>query len=141
MGSGRLQVQLYIGREARPVTNATVTIKKVTNGITIAESDFNVDNNGKTPHIKLETKDKDLSLKPTKDLVPYETYDIHVRSTGFKDIIVHGVEIFDGITTLQEIAMLPSAKGVENLKVIDIPKNALLLDIPNKQVAHSLPSV
>lgn len=134
MGSGRLQVQLYIGREARPVTNATVTIKKVTNGITIAESDFNVDNNGKTPHIKLETKDKDLSLKPTKDLVPYETYDIHVRSTGFKDIIVHGVEIFDGITTLQEIAMLPSAKGVENLKVIDIPKNALLLDIPNKQV-------
>ena len=134
MGLGRLQVQLYIGREARPVTNATITVKKVSNGTTIAESNFNVDSNGKSPHIKLETKDKDLTLKPTKDLVPYETYDIYVKSTGFKDVIIHGVEIFDGITTLQEIAMLPSTKGKEKAEVIDIPKNALLLDIPNKQV-------
>lgn len=134
MGLGILQVQLYIGRKAKPVTDATVEIKKVVDGRTLAEGKFNVDSSGKTPYVQLETKDKNLSQTPTKGLIPYETYDIHVRSTGFKDIIVHGVEIFDGITTLQEIAMLPSVKGVENFEVIDIPKNALLLDIPNRQV-------
>ena len=37
MGLGILQVQLYIGRKAKPVTDATVEIKKVVDGRTLAE--------------------------------------------------------------------------------------------------------
>lgn len=100
---------------ALPVENAMVTIYNSSpldeNGApTLNDTDLlyslRTDNSGRTEKIALETKSKDLSTVPGNE-EPYFTYNVAVSANGFYDSEFIDVPIFQGITSIQTVNLMP----------------------------------
>lgn len=112
---GFLVVNVKTANGALPVENAHVTIYGISeidgNGApTISDSDIiyslTTDKSGKTQKVALPTKDKSLSLSPDNKL-PYEAYNVFVTSDGYYDSSYINVPVFQGITSLQGVNLIP----------------------------------
>lgn len=125
MTEGYLVVNVYSGSIANPVKNATVTISK--NGKNIASAVTNED--GKTETIALETVSKAYSEEEQYDVRPYETYDILVTALGLTKTIVEGVQIFDGITSFQNVYLTSIDENI-NEEIQEVTPNTLWGDYP-----------
>ncbi len=99
MAKGYLIVNVYGESIANPVKNASVTISK--NNINIITVTTN--ENGQTDSIPLDTVDKIYSENEQHETRPYETYDVLVSSLGLTKTKIEGVQIFDEITSIQNI--------------------------------------
>ena len=99
MANGYLVVNVYSDTIANPVPNAMVTVSK--NGVNLITDMTNED--GKTPPITLQTVDKSYSLEEQHEVRPYETYDVLVTALGLTPTKIAGVQIFDGVTSIQNI--------------------------------------
>ena len=99
MANGYLVVNVYSDTIANPVPNAMVTVSK--NGVNLITDMTNED--GKTPPITLQTVDKSYSLEEQHEVRPYETYDVLVTALGLTPTKIEGVQIFDGVTSIQNI--------------------------------------
>ena len=120
MAKGNLLVNVYSDTIANPVNNAKVKIYK--DNIEIATTNTNQD--GQTDLISLTTVDKTYSLEEQHEVRPYETYDIYVEALGLNPIRIKGVQIFDNITSIQNI-YLTSVDENNNEKQVTITPNAL----------------
>ncbi len=125
MKEGYLKVNVYGDNIANPIKNATVKILK--DGIEISKNKTGED--GKTPLITLNTVDKSYSLEEQKEVRPYETYDILVEALGLTETRVEGVQIFDGITSIQDI-YLTSIDENQGVDTTNITANTLWGDYP-----------
>lgn len=125
MAKGYLVVNVYSDTIANPVKNATVQILK--NGKLIATEKTKED--GKTGTITLDTVDKSFSETDQKETRPYETYDILVNSLGLTETKIEGVQIFDGITSIQNIYMTSLDENPSE-DIETIPPNTLWGDYP-----------
>lgn len=99
MANGYLVVNVYSDTIANPVPNAMVTVSK--NGVNLITE--MTDEDGKTPPITLQTVDKSYSLEEQHEVRPYETYDVLVTALGLTPTKIEGVQIFDGVTSVQNI--------------------------------------
>ncbi|MEG0981747.1 MAG: peptidoglycan-binding protein, partial [Erysipelotrichaceae bacterium] len=107
--------------------------------IPIIDGPLNLDENGTSSDINLYTYDKSLSETPNTTTTPYKTYNAIIISEDFKNVVVENIPIFEGLTSLQEISMLPKGKSFNDTEDIIIPPNALLSDV--KPIENpSLPS-
>ncbi len=125
MAKGYLEVNVYSGTIANPVKGATVTVLsgegEVAREIT--------DENGKTALITLDTVDKSYSEKQQNEVRPYTTYDIVVESLGLTPTKIEGVQIFDGVTSIQNVH-LTSIDENSNEDVEEISPNTLWGEYP-----------
>ena len=112
---GFLVVNTKTANGALPIENANVTIYGNSpldeNGApALLDSDviynLTTDKNGKTPKVSLKTQNKNLSLSPENTL-PYDTYNIFVSADGYYDNSYLNVPIFQGITSLQGVNLIP----------------------------------
>lgn len=99
MAKGYLVVNVYSDTIANPVKDATVTVSK--NGTDIIT--VMTDENGQTESITLDTVDKSYSEEEQHETRPYETYDVLVTALGLTPTRIEGVQIFDGVTSIQSI--------------------------------------
>ena len=99
MSKGYLKVNVYSGSIANPVENATVIVSH--NGKDIITG--TTDENGQTDLITLDTVDKIYSEEEQFQTRPYETYDILVNALGLTPTKIEGVQIFDGVTSIQNV--------------------------------------
>ncbi len=99
MTNGYLIVNVYSDTIANPVKGATVKVKK--DGVDIATE--TTDEDGRTPQITLETVDKSYTEEEQHEVRPYETYDVTVTALGLTPTTIEGVQIFDGVTSIQNI--------------------------------------
>ena len=67
------------------------------------------DSSGRSDKIALETKPRFLSLSPSNE-TPFLTYNIYVKADGFYDSQKLNVPIFQGITSIQPVEMIPLAE-------------------------------
>lgn len=125
MAKGYLIVNVYNDSIANPIKNATVTISK--NDTTLATYKTNED--GKTELITLDTVDKSFSEENQKETRPYETYDILVTALGLTPTEIEGVQIFDEITSIQNVYMT-SIDENQNKDITEIPPNTLWGEYP-----------
>lgn len=99
MAKGYLIVNVYSDTIANPVQNATVIVSK--DGIDIITT--STDENGQTESIILDTVDKSFSEEEQYETRPYETYDVLVTALGLTTTKIEGVQIFDEVTSVQNI--------------------------------------
>ncbi|MGL5085827.1 MAG: hypothetical protein ACRC68_08970, partial [Clostridium sp.] len=125
MATGKLQFKLYTGEESTPVTDAEIIIIDKESGTPLIDGPVKLDINGKSPEIELYTYDKSLSLSPSTT-APYKTYDAVILSKNFKNQLIKNIPVFDGITSVQQVPMIPKTRGIGDAEVIDIPPNGLL---------------
>lgn len=99
MAIGYLQIQVRTAHEAVPLNNAQIQIQAAA-GNTL----YNLwtDENGDTPVVSLETKDKSFSQNPYYNGTPFTGYHVLAEASGFDSLFVTDIPVFD-----QETAVLP----------------------------------
>ena len=125
MAKGYLVVNVYSDSIANPVVGATVTISKDNNVIATTKTN----EEGKTELITLDTVDKNYSEKEQYQVRPYETYDVMVKALGLTETKIEGVQIFDGITSIQDVYMT-SIDENQGEEISEISPNTLWGDYP-----------
>ena len=112
---GFLTVNVKTANGALPLENATVTVYSApppsdNTEPSLGETDvvysLKSDRNGKTQTVALKTKDADLSKTPNEKF-PYLTYNLLVTKDGYYDNTYLNVPIFQGITSLQDVYLIP----------------------------------
>jgi len=104
---GFLIVQTLTANGALPVENAIVHVYEY--GESASKDALytqKTDNSGRTDKLALSALDKDLSLTPD-DKKPYKTYNVTVYADGYYDSEKINVPIFQGITSLQPVNLIP----------------------------------
>ena len=125
MAKGYLKVNVYSDSIANPIKSANVIVLK--DGKEIFKTTTNED--GQTELISLDTVNKSYSEEEQKRVRPYETYDIVVTALGLTKTKLNGVQIFDGVTSIQDI-YLTSIDDNEGEDIESIPPNTLWGDYP-----------
>lgn len=133
MGIGNILIQISTAMEALPVSNSTIKVVDFVTGETVFESKSGVDQSGRSPSIMVEVPSKELSLdsENTED-IPYGIFNISVSPSGYNTVNIEGVQVFEGITSIQNISV-NEAQEVQPFFMptperIVIPPNQLLLN-------------
>ena len=109
-GQGRLIVEVTAVGGLYPVKNALVTVFKGTADNMEKVASLNTDQSGKTPVFSLPAPPAVLTESPENTVRPYAFYNILTEADGFIDNINYNAAIFDGITALQKVNMVPLSK-------------------------------
>ncbi|MBO5906529.1 MAG: hypothetical protein J6Q85_00050 [Clostridia bacterium] len=94
---------------ALPVEGATVRIlgaEEANRGVAYS---LITDVDGLTPSVRLPAPSKEYSMAPDPKEAPYSLYDLEISADGYFPKRIYGVMIFAGISSLQEINMIPSS--------------------------------
>lgn len=125
MSTGKLLFQLYYGDESYPITDAKIILLN-SNNVPLLMSPISVDENGKSEAIELYTLDKTLTESPMEGIAPYITYSAIIKSPYFKDVLIEGIQIFDGITSIEKVPMVPKLTKSSTTDDFVIPEHGLL---------------
>lgn len=106
MPSGYLIVRASAASGAVPVVGALVTVYNSGDKSEIVATRI-TDRGGKTDKIELDAPPRQLSEIPDSKILPYSTYDIDITADGYYDSFNYAVPIFDGITSVLPVAMIP----------------------------------
>ena len=127
MAKGYLKINVYGENIANPVKSANIKILKNDQEIFTTKTD----ENGKTELITLDTVDKSYSESKQTKVKPYETYDIIVEALGLNPIRINGVQIFDDVTSIQDV-YLTSIDNEQGEKTDNLPPNTLWGNYPSE---------
>lgn len=106
---GQLQFTVYTARRALPVPNARVVVYKTIGGRDHAFYTYITDMSGQTPEMRLPAPSSTLSQSPSNTVQPFSLYDAFISAPGFNDVLIRDIPVFEGITSMQRVAMVPSA--------------------------------
>lgn len=104
MAIGYLTIQARTAHDALPLSGASVRILNA-QGASVYE--LTTDENGDTQAIPLETLDKSFSLSPYYSGIPYTSYSVLVRASGFNSLYVTDIPIYDGERAVLPVSAIP----------------------------------
>ena len=122
MSTGSLRVEVYVAREALPVPGAQVEIYQAgewQTGTPLAR--LTADSSGQTEAVQLNAPNVELSLYPYDGVIPYSTYDVVVRSSGYQSQVILKVQVFAGVEALQQIELVPIQERQPDTAVFEVP--------------------
>lgn len=105
-GSGVLSVRVTLAKEALPLEGATVIISK-SDGDKKIEARLVTDRSGITPPLALPAPAAEYSQTPDGTQRPYSIYNITAELPGYYPESMVNVPIFDKVTSVQPIVMIP----------------------------------
>ena len=103
-GTGKLQFRSYTAGEAYPVPNVRVTVTRPDGTQTVVSTG----ETGLSEALSLPCPPRALSLTPDAGQLPYAVCDITAEKDGYLPVTVRGVQIFDTITSVQPLDMIPA---------------------------------
>lgn len=111
MGNGYLIVRVSAASGTIPLENALVTVYDADKGNSSIVATRYTDSGGRTDKITLEAPPRALSESPDSGGVrPYSIYNVDVVKDGYYDSFNLEVPIFDGVTSVLPVDMLPLAE-------------------------------
>lgn len=128
-GKGTLVVRVTTSRAQIPVEGASVVVtQKTPEGKYILLSVQATDNSGEIKPISIPTPALSDSEQPGATQLPYTVCDVWAEHPDYAMLLVEGVQIFDGVVTLQTMQLSPLYSGQSSLiqnEVRDIPSQNL----------------
>lgn len=117
-GKGYLVVNVTSVRELYPIPNAKITVftgeednrKIFAQGVT--------DISGKAGPFELSAPNIEYSETPNSSVLPFSYYNILTEAEGFVDTIHLGIQVFDKVTSLQNVNLFAATANGENSTVI-----------------------
>lgn len=108
MGSeGRVLVRVSAAENAIPLEGATVVVTRRGSGAVLELLGLRSTNaDGQTTPVLVSTPDRELSEAPS-DERSWSSVDITADMPGYERVIVENVQVFPGVTTIQEFALIP----------------------------------
>ena len=115
-GKGTLTVRVYISRAKLPLSDATVVVTQRSEGgkyqlLSVQATD----RSGSTRPVDIPTPLLEDSIQPGHGTPPYAVCDVWAEHPGYAMLLVEGVQIFDGVDTLQEMELSPLSEGESSL--------------------------
>lgn len=111
--SGVIKTQVFTARRTYPVENAQVNLYKVfPDGAYLIDSQF-TDRSGQVKLVTVPALERSLSETPG-DPAPYVSYRITVSHPDFMDAVIEQVPVFEGVTSLQAVDLIPAAAAPVN---------------------------
>lgn len=119
--SGTLLARTFTGRGELPVAGVTVSVvQRDPQGRMELLSVLVSDAVGDTVPIVIETPHLDLSQSPGNP-APYAVVDIWADRQGFELLVIEDVQIFPGVTSIQELPLIPrpedGGRGGESVEI------------------------
>ena len=102
--TGYIQVHAYASYAQIPLQDVTVSVS-ATDGTVIALR--LTDRSGRIEPIPIPVPDRSESLSPNPGERPFATVNLAARRQDYEQIFVDNLQVFAGITTDQELAMIP----------------------------------
>ena len=118
-GVGFITVNVRTAGGALPVEGATVTISNADHSGIIAV--MITDSAGASEVIALPTPPKENSLYPSNNEVS-SFYSVDTVRDGYYEVIVDNIPIFDGVTSIQQVILVPVAPGDLPLQPKDLTR-------------------
>lgn len=123
MEYGKLIVNVLTGGGTLAVEDAAITVyEKKSNDISIVAGVFS-GSDGASPEIMLEAPPRADSLTQGLSDKPYSVYVVQIVKDGYYTVTGSGVAIFSGVTSIQQINMIPRASGG-----VDLPISGITFD-------------
>lgn len=120
-GVGTLEFKVFAAREALPIENAAIAVTARINGKDHEMYNTLTDNSGETKAQPLPAPSKELSQQADNNIQPFSLYDATVEKKGFAKVILRDIPIFDGVQSIQRVAMIPE----EELAGADSPREKI----------------
>lgn len=105
---GTARFRTYTARGALPVKGARLVVSREIGGKRHVFYTLTTDESGLTPIISLPAPPKELSEAPDSPVTPYATYDVQVNAAGYDEVLIRSIPIFDGVQSVQRIALVPA---------------------------------
>lgn len=105
---GTVRFRTYTARGALPVQGARIVVSKPIGGKDHVFYTLTTDMSGQTPIIMLPAPPKELSETPNGTIAPYSVYNVLVTAQGFNDVVIGNLPVFEGVTSVQRVALVPS---------------------------------
>ena len=109
-GYGYMIVRVTTARGAIPLEDATVTVRNYDPEFEKGRGDiisvYTTNSSGLTDRISLPAPPRELSQSPGNGK-SYESYNLYVSSPGYYKKEYVGVPVFEGITAIQNVDMIP----------------------------------
>ena len=105
--SGRVEARVYTAGEAIPIEGATVVVTQRSPEGKVALLGLRTsDRNGRTEPVFVRTPQADQSQSPNMGF-GFSSVDVTVDHPGYQRIIVENVQVFPGVTSLQDFSLIP----------------------------------
>lgn len=119
--SGTLVTRVFTGRGELPVSGATVSIVQRDKEGRMDLLSIQVSGpEGETGPFVIQTPHLDLSQSPGQP-TPYAAVDLWVDRQGFQLLIIEDVQIFPGVTSVQDLPLIPmredGGRGGESVEI------------------------
>ena len=125
---GTLQFWVFTASEALPIENAKIVVTARINGRNHEMYSALTDSSGETGAQSLPAPSKNLSQSSENNVQPFALYDASVEKDGYAKVILRDIPIFDGVQSIQRVAMIPevefTAANSPNEEVTEVQQNA-----------------
>ncbi len=118
-GRGYISVNVRTAGGALPVEGAMITVSRTEDGAVIAVTLS--DDGGMGESIELPAPLKENSLSPGGGKVS-SLYTVDTDKEGYYHVINAGIPVFDGVTAIQQVLLVPIAKGSNPLEPNDLTR-------------------
>ena len=128
-GGGALEFMVFTASGALPVKGAAVTVSTHIDGEPHTMFEAVTNQSGETGAKTLPAPSKELSQNSGNAIQPFSLYDATVTRDGFTKVILRDIPIFDGVRSIQRVAMIPET--TEDPKSPENPQNNQASEVRN----------
>lgn len=109
IGRGTILFRVYTAQEALPIMGARCIISKKIGGEIRELCALITDSSGQTRAETLPAPSRELSQSYENNVQPFALYDATVTRKDYADVILRDIPVFDGVQSIQRVAMVPVA--------------------------------
>lgn len=120
IGRGTIIFRVYTAREALPIKGARCVLSKRIAGSEYEIASMLTNESGQTPPQTLPAPSKELSQQVENSVQPFALYDATVTKNGYTNVILRDIPVFDGVQSIQRVAMIPSDDN-ETETITEVP--------------------
>lgn len=124
IGRGTILFRVYTAQEALPIMGARCVISKKIGGEMRELCALITDNSGQTRAETLPAPSKELSQSYENSVQPFALYDATVTKKDYADVILRDIPVFDGVQSIQRVAMVPAVSESGTAEEITEVENA-----------------
>lgn len=130
MSTGKLQINVFDGSIANPLSNSTVSVT-ISGQPESVVGEVLTNSSGKTDTLTLDAPPVEYSLSPGSPK-PYSDYDVVIKKDGFEPIAINGVQILPDAIAAQNVYMKKSDNNEISERSYTIPDHTLYGNFPPK---------
>lgn len=123
-GNGTMLFRVYTAQEALPVEGAKCVISKRVGGERRELYSLLTDSSGQTRAENLPAPSKELSQSYSNSIQPFALYDATVSRNDYAVVELKDIPVFDGVQSIQRVAMVPVPPNIRASEEITEVENA-----------------